>query len=97
MCLSSVIVSPVSLGYSLLGHNGAGKTTLISMIAGLFPADSGAIYLNGYKVGPDMRKIYDILGVCTQVRRVLVAVCGRLCRVRSLTFVLASLTFCGRR
>jgi ABC-2 type transport system ATP-binding protein len=33
--------------FGLLGPNGAGKTTLMSLVAGIRPADSGAIRLNG--------------------------------------------------
>src|SRR3979490_1071597 len=33
--------------FGLLGPNGAGKTTLMSLVAGIRPADSGEIRLNG--------------------------------------------------
>jgi len=33
--------------FGLLGPNGAGKTTLMSLVAGIRPADSGEIFLNG--------------------------------------------------
>jgi ABC-2 type transport system ATP-binding protein len=33
--------------FGLIGPNGAGKTTIVKMIAGLLPADSGNVKLNG--------------------------------------------------
>ena len=35
--------------FGLLGPNGAGKTTLMSLVAGIRPADSGEIFLEGEK------------------------------------------------
>ncbi len=34
----------------LVGDNGAGKTTLMNIMVGLFPADSGKIFLEGHEV-----------------------------------------------
>lgn len=38
--------------YGLLGPNGAGKTTIISMVAGLFPPDSGSVDVADIRMGP---------------------------------------------
>ena len=35
----------------LLGPNGAGKSSLLRMIAGLIPAESGSVYINGKPAG----------------------------------------------
>ncbi|RKJ02165.1 ATP-binding cassette domain-containing protein, partial [Butyricicoccus sp. 1XD8-22] len=32
---------------ALLGENGAGKSTIMSMLSGIYKADSGSIYING--------------------------------------------------
>ncbi len=36
--------------HALMGENGAGKSTAIKILGGIYPADSGEIYLNGAKV-----------------------------------------------
>lgn len=35
---------------ALVGSNGAGKSTLINVMAGVFPADKGEVYVNGRQV-----------------------------------------------
>lgn len=36
--------------HALLGENGAGKSTLMSMLSGIYTADSGSISINGHEV-----------------------------------------------
>ena len=54
--------------FALLGHNGAGKTTLISMLTGLYEANSGTAYYDGYDIldSNNMDKFRTILGICPQ-------------------------------
>jgi len=40
-----------------MGENGAGKSTLMNVLGGVFPADSGDIYIEGEKV--EIRSIHD--------------------------------------
>lgn len=52
--------------YGLLGPNGAGKTTTISMVAGLLPADAGAVTLLGRPVGPRHTEVKRHVGLVPQ-------------------------------
>ncbi|MDR1515587.1 MAG: sugar ABC transporter ATP-binding protein [Synergistaceae bacterium] len=45
---------------ALLGENGAGKSTLMNILGGVFPADSGEIYIDGQK--REFTKPADSLG-----------------------------------
>jgi ribose transport system ATP-binding protein len=48
---------------ALTGENGAGKSTLSKIIAGLLPADSGELYLDGVRFAPRSRAQAERLGV----------------------------------
>ena len=37
---------------ALAGENGSGKSTLLSQIAGMYPPDSGAMWMNGEPYAP---------------------------------------------
>ena len=51
--------------HALLGMNGAGKSTLIKILAGIYPMDSGEIYLNGAKVDIPTPFAAKSLGIST--------------------------------
>ena len=50
----------------LLGPNGAGKTTTVSMIAGLFPPDSGEILIDGSPLRGDTDPVKRKIGLVPQ-------------------------------
>ena len=52
--------------FCLLGHNGAGKSTTINMISGVFPPDSGDIFLDGHSLVTNKDYLYSNLGLCQQ-------------------------------
>ncbi|MES2761671.1 MAG: ABC transporter ATP-binding protein [Bacteroidota bacterium] len=52
--------------FGLLGPNGAGKTTFISMLCGLFPPNSGEIYVNGYTHKTNSKECKQAIGVVPQ-------------------------------
>lgn len=52
--------------YGLLGPNGAGKTTVISMVAGLIPADAGAVRVTGHEMGPTKADVKRHIGLVPQ-------------------------------
>lgn len=58
----SLTVNPGEI-VALLGENGAGKSTLVKMIYGLYPPDSGEIFINGQKVSLDSPKEAIDLGI----------------------------------
>lgn len=52
--------------FGLLGPNGAGKTTLISVLCGLFSANSGEIYINGHTHKTNSKACKQAIGVVPQ-------------------------------
>ena len=52
--------------FGLLGPNGAGKTTAISILSGLFPADSGTVLIMGTELRRNSNKIQHISGLVPQ-------------------------------
>jgi ribose transport system ATP-binding protein len=51
--------------HALLGINGAGKSTLIKILAGIYPKDSGEIFVNGEKVEINNPLEAKALGIAT--------------------------------
>jgi ribose transport system ATP-binding protein len=49
--------------HALIGENGAGKSTLMKILAGLFPPDSGEIFINGRQVSINNPKQAQELGI----------------------------------
>ena len=52
--------------FGLLGPNGAGKTTTISMLIGLFPPDSGSIFVDGLDLAKDTNTAKAKMGLVPQ-------------------------------
>lgn len=52
--------------FGLLGPNGAGKSTTMMMIAGLKPADSGSVTIDGHAFDSATQELKQILGVVPQ-------------------------------
>ena len=52
--------------FGFLGANGAGKTTAIKVLATLLKPTSGDVYVNGFDVGDEPRKIRESIGYMAQ-------------------------------
>ena len=63
--------------FGLLGPNGAGKTTTINIMNGLLKSNSGEVYVGGYNVKKDLKKVKELLGVCPQHASVYKFLTGR--------------------
>jgi ABC-2 type transport system ATP-binding protein len=50
----------------LVGSDGAGKTTLLRMIAAMNPPSSGSIYLQGFDVVRQKRRVKELIGYMPQ-------------------------------
>ncbi|KAG8188878.1 hypothetical protein JTE90_018283 [Oedothorax gibbosus] len=63
--------------FGLLGLNGAGKTTTFKMITGDESISSGDIYVNGFNVKKEMRKVQSRIGYCPQFDALIDQLTGR--------------------
>lgn len=52
--------------FGLLGPNGAGKTTTLEMIEGLRKPDAGELYIDGFNVQTELKKVTEVIGVQLQ-------------------------------
>ncbi len=61
-------IGPLNIAFSageivfITGGNGSGKSTLLNVITGLYPADSGAVFLNDVKKA-DIRLYRELFGI----------------------------------
>lgn len=56
---------------ALLGHNGAGKTTTISMLVGLITPTGGDALIEDKSILSQMEEIRESIGICPQVKIIL--------------------------
>ncbi|XP_042906076.1 phospholipid-transporting ATPase ABCA3 [Parasteatoda tepidariorum] len=76
-------VNKVSFGvqkgecFGLLGANGAGKTTTFKMITGDVTISSGEIYVDGFNIKKQSRKVQGRIGYCPQFDALIDELTGR--------------------
>ena len=56
--------------HTLMGQNGAGKSTLIKVLTGVYPPDSGQIFLDGQRITPGSTRQAQDLGISTVYQEV---------------------------
>lgn len=63
--------------FGILAPNGAGKTTTIDIVCGLKKCTSGDVFVGGYSVKEDMKKIKTLIGLVPQDIALFSALTGR--------------------